>query len=66
VDEPEALLDPVRDGEARHRVLLAQLDHLEAEDAVEAVLLGHGVVAAGDVRHLHRGQTITSAPGSAA
>ena len=53
----------VAHGEARDRLAVADRDDLEAEDAVEAVVLGDDFVAGR--RHPYR-QRITSGPGSAA
>ena len=46
VDEPEALAHAVGDREARDRLAVADRDDLEAEHAVEAVVLGDDVLAA--------------------
>src|SRR3954453_21457826 len=63
VDEAEALAHPIGDREAGHRLPVADRDDLEAEDAVEAVLLGDHLAARG--RHPYR-QMITSVPGCSA
>ncbi len=61
MDEPEALAHAVGDREARDRLPVADRDDLEAEHAVEAVLLGDDLAA--DRRHPYR-HTITASPGS--
>ena len=61
--QPEALAHAVGDREARDRLAVADRDDLEAEHAVEAVLLGDDLAAVG--RHSYR-QMITSSPGVSA
>src|SRR3954464_3502691 len=63
VDEAEALAHPIGDREAGHRLAVADRDDLEAEDAVEAVLLRDHLAAGGG--HAYR-QMITSSPGRSA
>ena len=46
VHEPEALAHAIGDREARDRLAVADRDDLEAEHAVEAVVLGDDLVAA--------------------